>query len=623
MSATGDGPKLERSVPSPDTAGHQAAEPVRTERARRDGREWQRRAALAGILALAFFGRLLAIGALPVVFDEVCVMAYGISRMLDGSLKTLAFEVPIAVSNGVTPLWFWIQAGPAVLFGATSKAGLRLLPSLLGLGTVWLTHRVAGALHGGRAAIVAGVLAAVSSPYLFANARGEYSESLLVPLVLLLYRDLTAARASSLSPRSALWVALCLFTYLGKGVVIWAAYTVCVGLLCLVARGFGPRSSGSLGSFRRATSFSWLRALVLIAVPLLAPAGWLVLAQWALFRTGEPLLTELGPVRDVWTNVRRLTLGYGVETQASMVAGWREALYVYTDSAAWPTLCLIAVPAAAAILSRARDLWPGLSRADRPAMGSALVPLVLVVTPLAAILAKGALDVRFHLLYLPVLLIEAAAAIVAWWKDAEENRFARFLIWGLAGWIYVLWAQSRVAVRPVATRAAWFLLGAVLLLTAAALHIASRSSVEEQARKRRRRIARLPVASLALYAVWSGLSLGPLDWGRWSAWEPNARGQDVPRDVRSFPRPELQLAGCFLDRGEVEMARPHLRRVLEDPRADRNAILDAARPLIGEGGPDSELALRVLGDHLRRHPADGEARRLMERGFASAARPKR
>src|SRR5262245_44162586 len=98
-------------------------------------------------------------------------MAYGLGRAFRGP-RAFLFEAPVAVSNGITPLWLWLQAGPAALLGETTKSGLRALPLLLGLAVVWLTFREAGALGGRLAAVVGGFLAALDGPYLFANARG-------------------------------------------------------------------------------------------------------------------------------------------------------------------------------------------------------------------------------------------------------------------------------------------------------------------------------------------------------------------------------------------------------------------------------------------------------------------
>ena len=254
---------------------------------------------VASILALALVCRGLVAIALPVVFDEICVMAYGLSRAFRGA-RAFLFEAPIAVSNGITPLWLWVQAGPAALFGETTKAGLRTLPLVLGLAAVWLTWREAEALGGRAAAVTGGFLAAVHGPYLFANARGEYSESLLVVLVLLLLRDLRRADGALPGLRTASWPALALFAYLGKGLVVWAAYAVYVVLLLVLRAWLGGAGREEAG-----------RAAALLALPLLPPLVWLFAAQAVLFRGGHAVVTDLGPAESVWTNVRRLTFGYG------------------------------------------------------------------------------------------------------------------------------------------------------------------------------------------------------------------------------------------------------------------------------------------------------------------------
>jgi hypothetical protein len=119
-----------------------------------------------------------------------------------------------------------------------------------------------------------------------------------------------------------------------------------------------------------------------------------------------------------------------------------------------------------------------------------------------------------------------------------------------------------------------------------------------------------------LFAVASGLGLGPPNWGRRWAWEPSPIASDVPREVRSFGSVDLQLARCCLARGEAERARPYLRRAVAGASEDRDTLLDAASLLLDAGPTEREIVLRGLAGHRRRHPDDAEAARLLDRALA-------
>jgi hypothetical protein len=403
----------------------------------------------------------------------------------------------------------------------------------------------------------------------------------------------------------ALWPGLALLTYLGKGLVIWGAYSLYLGLLWALskARRFEVRT------------LSLHRTTALVLAPLVPTAIWLGLAQATLFSANQLLLTDLGPVPDVLTNVRRLTLGYGNEAQGFMVASWREALYVYTDFAAWPTLCLVAVPALFALGHLGVELARGLARREWGRTTEALLPLCLVVPPAAVILGKGALDVRFHLLYLPVLLPHAAGAFDAWARCLERGRGPVFLVGGLAGWGYVLWTQARAGSSLRGLGWTWPAAGAITLVFALAAF--TKRGVFRQ------RAGALALVPLGLYALWSSLAFGVLDWGQRWAWEPSAIREDQPRDVRSFPGPEVQLGECFLSRQDTEGARPHIIHALEQYPEDRGTLLQAGEMLLRVSPRDAERVLRAVSDYGRRHPEDEQIRQLLDRSLAAARRRSR
>ncbi len=547
---------------------------------------------VAALLGLALLLRGLAAIALPVVFDEVCVMAYGVLRAFRGA-RAFLFEAPIAVSNGITPLWLWLQGVPAALFGETTKVGLRMLPLGLGLAAVFLTMREAGALGGRLAGAIGGFLAAVDGPYLFANARGEYSESLLVVLVLLLLGDLRRAEGALPGMRAAVWPCLALLAYFGKGLVIWAAFSTYVLLLLALRRWL-----------RMATHGEGLRAMVLVVAPLVPALVWLLAAQAVLFGAGGTLATDLGPVGSVWTNLRRLTVGYGREAQPFMVGTWSDALFVYTRFDVWPTLAILAVPAVLALAALARDLVGGIVRRDVRATAGALRPLALVLVPATVLLAKGTLDVRFHLLYWPVLLVYTAAAIAAWAGRLEKGPSAAAFAALLSLAVYVPWTQRA---SPAGAKIAWVV--AMVVVVGLARYYTGRHRAE------------LTLAPLAFVALFSTLTAGPLDWGRRFAWEPSPLASDVPRSVSDFPNADLQLVRCSLGRDTVEEARPFLVRALERHPDERQTVLEAAEALVGGTPDDARLALGALGALTRRNPGDAEARALAERAVQAADHP--
>jgi hypothetical protein len=556
----------------------------------------------AGFIVAAIFGLALVLRGLaalvfPVVFDEVCVMAYGLFRAFRGA-RAFLFEAPITVSNGITPLWLWLQVVPAALFGETTKAGLRMLPLALGLAAVFLTMREAGALGGRLAAAIGGFLAAVDGPLLFANARGEYSESLLVVLVLLLLRDLRKAGTELPGIRAALWPTLALLAYFGKGVVVWAAFSAYVLLLLAVRRWLGRATNGEVRTHGE------VRAAALVLAPLAPPLAWLVAAQAVLFGAGGTLTTDLGAVGSVWTNLRRLTLDYGREAQPFMVGTWSDALFVYTRFDVWPTLAVLAVPAVLALVGIARGLVRGIAGRDAAAAAGALRPLALVLVPAVVLVGKGTLDVRFHLLYWPVLLVSTAAAIAAWSHALEKGLSAAAFAALLPVAVYVPWTQRA---SPPGAKIFWVL--AMVVVVGLARYYAGRHR------------ERLVLAPLAFVMLFSTLTLGPLDWGRRFAWEPSPLASDVPRSVSSFPNADLQLVRCSLGRDTVEEARPFLVRALERHPDDRQTVMEVAETLVGGTPQDARLALGALGGLTRRNPGDAEARALAERAVQAAENP--
>ncbi len=579
---------------------------------------------LVALILIAVAYRAAAVAVLPVVGDEILVMAYGLTRAfrVEGP-AALLLEVPITVSNAITPLWFWLQSVPAAVFGVLTKAGLRTLPFLFGVLGTLVAARAGRRLSGPGAAWWSGALYAVASVMVYTNSRGEFSESLIAPALLALLLDLQP-REDGAAPRyrALVWPMLILLLYLGKGIVVWATYAVYLAVLWLLAR------DGRV----RTRAFGANRLALLVGFPLLPPLAFLTAADALLFRGGARVVTEIGPIASVWDNVRALTLGYGAEVKSYMVAGWGEALYPFTDFETWPVLACLVVPMVAALAHLGRTLVAALVRREPDGLERSLLPIVLGVPALMTTVFKGALQARVHLLYLVVLLPYAAAMIDRWVDALARQRHGRFLGWGIAAWLYVAWtlswADRQQGVWDPARFATAALAGtAVLIVTAGVARSVHRVTWIRTA------------ASLLLTAALlaAGATHGVLDWGRRLAWEPGPRPEDMPEPVDLYPNPEFHLLAYYVEHETLvrRIAKGIPERDRERSKALRAEVIQDARPLIIEARakhPDDRRTVRDAGmqlfvhspgdrelvrswweDYLRRHPDDREMRALLER----------
>ena len=87
--------------------------------------------ALGTVLRLAYAVRC------GVGYDEVFVMGVGLEETAS-SWGALLIDVPVRRSDGITPLWWWVQEIPFAFQRHASLVGLRVIPLVLGVGTLLL-----------------------------------------------------------------------------------------------------------------------------------------------------------------------------------------------------------------------------------------------------------------------------------------------------------------------------------------------------------------------------------------------------------------------------------------------------------------------------------------------------
>ena len=92
--------------------------------------------------------------------------------------------MPVEHSNQIAPLWWLLQSIVPSITGYVSLFALRFMPVLFGLVTVFFTWCVVRRSWGRRAAFVMVAFVALSDIMIFHNARGEFWESLLLPLLI-------------------------------------------------------------------------------------------------------------------------------------------------------------------------------------------------------------------------------------------------------------------------------------------------------------------------------------------------------------------------------------------------------------------------------------------------------
>ena len=424
----------------------------------------------------------------PVSYDEVFVMGVGLDEML-GSARAWFLDVPLRRSNAITPLWWWVQSVPALVTGRVSLWGLRVVPLALGVLTLLVTWRVARARIGRGPASLLVVLAALSDVLAFANARGEFAESLLL-LAVLPYACLVGERKRTLT--KGLLGALLLLTHLGKGLFLVAALTVADAL----AQALRHRS---WRVFRRPAL-----SLAIAATPAVA---WLAVARTV--PAGRPLITDIGLVATPLDALWGLTAAYHA-TKHHMVSTRWDAAQIWLDGGVWSLTVLSAFPVLVGLIAALRRF-----HGRRGILSLALV--LWIAFGALVVIARGLLGARFHLLYLPACWPAAALGL---WRLRRLTPQARLMlagVWGVS--IAALGSWTSWADRAWHPSPYPMLFGIVVFMCPLTAYIGRRFSE----RAAWFQAVSLGLATLIAIASWGG----PLRWARFARMEPFAEREEL------------------------------------------------------------------------------------------------
>ncbi|MFH0983418.1 MAG: hypothetical protein V2A79_18015 [Planctomycetota bacterium] len=348
----------------------------------------------------------------PVSYDEVFVMGVGLDEM-GTSARAFFIDVPLRRSNGITPLWWWVQALPPLMAGRITLGGLRVAPLLLSGVALAITFRTAAARVGRGPAALFVMFAASSDVLAFCSARGEFAESLLL-LWVLPGVSWVGSRRHTLA--KGLLGGLMLMTHLGKGLFL----VVVMALSDAVVQGVRYRARGAM-----------VRPCVSLAIALVPTVCWLVLAGG--LAADGPLMTDIGPVAGPAEALWKLTAGYA-ETKRHMVGTPFDALQVWLDGGVWPLTTISALPALVGVIA-------AVSRRHGRRGGLGLGLMVWTGLGLAAVVAGGLVGARFHLLYLPAVWLAASIGLWRLRRLAGPRILVLGGLWAASVWAAFSWAS--------------------------------------------------------------------------------------------------------------------------------------------------------------------------------------
>lgn len=537
------------------------------------------------ICSLGAVYRLALVTSLPVGYDEVFVMALGLDDMKSSLMEALFF-LPIRRSNGITPLWWWVQYPSELIGPHLSLFALRLMPALLGLACLPFVWFVFGRRIGRGPTCLLLLFVATSDILVFCNSRGEFVESLTVPLTLAALALAGSERRAVL--RGGLWAAI-LMAHLGKGLFV-VAMLLAVELLVLWLSRPVPR--------RRLHGL-----LMSMAVGLLPTIGWLAVVDYFVF-AAEPITTDYAPqdgVVSMADAVYKLTVAYS-KTKVFMIAEPLDAAQPYLDLAVWPTTAIsvvwLALGSGLSLVRFPRAAQP-VGRRRRLSFAMAAVGLAFG----AMLILRGACSGRIHLTYLPAVWL--AVAMTFWrYRGRRDSWLAIVLVAVWAAYIGFAAGWTDWCARAMSASQAMVVAG-VMIVALPALWAGLRKVAAV-------RPVTLPAVFLCVCAA-GAAARGPFWWGNWARFEPYRSGDpNMPSlemaaldDYRSGrtgpPEPEA---------GTLDLYLAHFYITEENlVRAEYFARLAV------EKDPDNAAAWLYLGEVYRRQ---GEPTTVIENAWRRA-----
>ncbi len=382
--------------------------------------------------------RLYLSSILPVGYDEVKVMAVGLEEMTESVGKAL-IEVPVRRSNGITPLWWWLEYALTGGGRSISLLTLRIAPVLLGALTLLVGYRLCSTYWGRPTAVVFTAWLALSDVLTFTNSRSDFAESLsvllLIPIVCLIGR-----------PGAVVVRGLCLLgllmTGFGKGIFAVGLMVLAEVVVLLVRRFSMPKCASTIEILPelKPASPGPVRSLIMSLGIAVLPTGVYLLAAALYFAPVGSIHHDAVEAEGLIDLIYQITLNYP-ETKAHATGGPMDAALIWLNFDAWPVQLLSVPVIAIAILLTVRKWWAGgvsgQSRRDTAMLGL----LVWVLCGAVVVISRGTAGARFHLMYLPALWLFAAHAL--------RSRFDRVPTAVIGSIILGVWTVSVFLAGPV------------------------------------------------------------------------------------------------------------------------------------------------------------------------------
>lgn len=446
------------------------------------------------ILVVALVPRLFAYFTWPVGGDEVVVVGRQIELFSQAlspfDLWAILVDVPLTASNGVTPLWGWLQTAIYYFF-AGHPLSIRLLPltsSILCIASIYfLTLRYMDR----RTAIFTALVASFSDLGIYLAVNSEMTECFLLLCTLVSIFFLAKAKRNTFLGFSCL--ALASFTYFGKGIFILLVMLVWLFVVDLFPFFFEKEKLQSC--LKKCLESVFYAGLAFIPVFL-----WLWFAQRridAMHLQGLVIQTDLGQARSILQVIRQCSVDY-FKIRGFHASGPKAAMMLYSNLPAWPTstllfpLFVVGMILVLKSISRERDC-------ERRAI-FLLIP-VFGLGVLFYLLFKGIDGERFHFFYHHAFVLGCGIALKNISDQLDVPRKA-------APFLLLVWVYWAVVANFTSWRYADFNLQR-FVVTAMVIFLVVALSVKWNV-PRARWLFNAYLLLMA-YVLWN---LGPLYWGR-------------------------------------------------------------------------------------------------------------